>query len=177
MLASFALFLAAAVLFVPIFKRLGLGAVLGYMAGGVAIGPWGMGWITDVHSILHFSEFGVVLLLFLIGLELQPSRLWTLRKSVFGLGGAQVVLTGLVLTAAGRFFGLATQTAIVAGFGLAMSSTAFVLQMLGERGELVDHHGRAAFSILLFQDLAVIPFLAIIPMRSEERRVGKECRL
>jgi len=170
MLASFALFLAAAVLFVPIFKRLGLGAVLGYMAGGVAIGPWGMGWITDVHSILHFSEFGVVLLLFLIGLELQPSRLWTLRKSVFGLGGAQVLLTGLALTAAGRFFGLTMQTAVVAGFGLAMSSTAFVLQMLAERGELVDHHGRAAFSILLFQDLAVIPFLAIIPMLTGEGR-------
>lgn len=164
MLADIALFLAAAVLFVPLFKRLGLGAVLGYLAAGAALGPWGLRLISDVESILHFSEFGVVLLLFIIGLELQPSRLWRLRTPVFGLGGAQVVVTWVLLAGIAMASGLGTAAALVAGFGLAMSSTAFVLQMLGERKELTTHHGRAAFSILLFQDLSVIPFLALIPM-------------
>lgn len=164
MLTNIALFLAAAVVFVPLFKRLGLGAVLGYLAAGVAIGPWGLGLITDVESILHFSEFGVVLLLFVIGLELQPARLWRLRSSVFGLGGAQVVLTTLALGGVALWLGLPPASAFVAGFGLAMSSTAFVLQSLAERQELSAHHGRAAFAILLFQDLSVIPFLALLPM-------------
>jgi monovalent cation:proton antiporter-2 (CPA2) family protein len=158
MLIDIAIFLTAAVVFVPLFRYLGLGAVLGYLAAGIVIGPWGLGFVKDVDSILHFSEFGVVLLLFIIGLELQPSRLWTLRRIVFGLGGAQV---GLSMLAA---FGLKLPAAIVAGFGLAMSSTAFVLQMLAEKGELASRHGRAAFAILLFQDMSVIPFMAIIPL-------------
>ena len=164
MLTDIALFLAAAVLFVPLFRRAGLGAVLGYLAGGIALGPWGFKLITDVESILHASEFGVVLLLFVIGLELQPSRLWTLRRAVFGLGGAQVLLSTLVLSAAGWGMGLSGAAALVAGFGLAMSSTAFVLQLLAERNELTTRHGRASFAILLFQDLSVIPFLALIPL-------------
>src|SRR5437868_11035705 len=101
MLLDTAIFLAAAVIFVPLFRRLGLGAVLGYLAAGIAIGPWGFGFVGDVESIIHFSEFGVVLLLFVIGLELQPARLWTLRRSVFGLGGAQVVFSTLALLAVG----------------------------------------------------------------------------
>lgn len=171
MLVNIALFLAAAVVFVPFFKRLGLGAVLGYLCAGVAIGPWGLALISDVESILHVAEFGVVLLLFVIGLELQPSRLWHLRASVFGTGGLQVVLTSALLYVLLSRCGFAPLSALVAAFGLAMSSTAFVLQMLSERHELTTHHGRAAFSILLFQDLSVIPFLALVPMLGRQGQV------
>ncbi len=164
MLVNVALFLTAAVLFVPFFKRLGLGAVLGYLCAGVVIGPWGLSLITDVESILHFAEFGVVLLLFVIGLELQPARLWRLRQSVFGTGGLQVLLSTLGLFVIGWAWGIAPMAAFVAAFGLAMSSTAFVIQMLAERHELTTRHGRSAFAILLFQDLSVIPFLALVPM-------------
>ncbi|GAC1629456.1 MAG: monovalent cation:proton antiporter-2 (CPA2) family protein [Nevskia sp.] len=168
MLADIALFLAAAVIAVPLFKRLGLGAVLGYLFAGLVIGPWGLRLISDVESIYHFSEFGVVLLLFVIGLELQISRLWLFRRHVFGLGGAQVLLSTAALGGLALAGGLGAKAALVAGFGLAMSSTAFVLQMLGERKELTDRHGRAAFAILLFQDLSVIPFLALLPLLSEQ---------
>jgi glutathione-regulated potassium-efflux system ancillary protein KefC/glutathione-regulated potassium-efflux system protein KefB len=168
LLSETALFLAAAVVAVPIFRRLKLGAVLGYLSAGLAIGPWGLGLVTGVDSILHFAELGVVLLLFIIGLELQPSRLWVLRKSVFGLGGAQVALTALVLGAAALAFGLSWQSALVTGLGLAMSSTAFVLQVLAERNELKTRHGRSSFAILLFQDLSVIPLLALIPLLGGE---------
>lgn len=156
-------FLAAAVVAVPLSKRLGLGSVLGYLAAGIVIGPWGLKVISDVENVLHFAEFGVVLLLFLIGLELQPSRLWELRKSVFGLGGVQVALTGAVFTVLGMLFGLSFGAALVAGFGLSLSSTAFALQLLGEKNQLATDFGRASFGILLFQDLAVIPLLAILP--------------
>ena len=167
MLVDIALLLAAAVIAVPLFKRLGLGSVLGYLAAGIAIGPWGLRLISQVEDILHFSEFGVVLLLFVIGLELQPSRLWRLRTAVFGLGGAQVLLSALVLGGWALLrYHQTLPAAIVIGFGLSMSSTAFVLQLLGERKELTDRHGRAAFAILLFQDLAVIPFLALLPFLS-----------
>jgi glutathione-regulated potassium-efflux system ancillary protein KefC/glutathione-regulated potassium-efflux system protein KefB len=164
LLGQSAIFLGAAVVAVPLSKRLGLGSVLGYLAAGIVIGPWVLGLIGDVESILHFAEFGVVLLLFLIGLELQPSRLWVMRKSVFGLGGAQVLLTGAALAVAGVLWGLSLATAIVAGLGLALSSTAFALQILAEKNQLTTRHGRAAFSILLFQDLAVIPILALVPL-------------
>jgi monovalent cation:proton antiporter-2 (CPA2) family protein len=165
MLFDIALFLAAAVLFVPLFRRLGLGAVLGYLAAGAVIGPSGLGLIGQVEEVLHFSEFGVVLLMFLIGLELQPSRLWTLRRMVFGLGGAQILLSGILLAVAVSVIGAPSpQVAVTIGFGLAMSSTALVLQLLAERKELSTRHGRAAFSILLFQDMAVIPMLALIPL-------------
>jgi len=163
MLADIALLLLAAVIAVPLFKRFGLGSVLGYLAAGIVIGPWGLGLISRVGEILSFSEFGVVLLLFVIGLELQPSRLWRLRTAVFGLGGAQVLTTTVVLTGWALLRQQTWPAAIVAGFGLSMSSTAFVLQLLGERKELTDRHGRAAFAILLFQDLAVIPFVALLP--------------
>lgn len=165
-LGQAAIFLGAAVVAVPLSKRLGLGAVLGYLAAGVAIGPWGLGLVRNVDDTLHFAELGVVLLLFIIGLELQPSRLWALRKSVFGLGGAQVLVTGALLASAGYVFGLALGTAVVVGLGLSLSSTAFALQILAEKKQLTTRHGRSAFSILLFQDLAVIPLLALLPLLS-----------
>jgi glutathione-regulated potassium-efflux system ancillary protein KefC/glutathione-regulated potassium-efflux system protein KefB len=162
-LSEMAIFLAAAVLAVPLFRRLKLGAVLGYLAAGVILGPV-LRLVSGVDSIMHFAELGVVLLLFVIGLELQPSRLWVLRKSVFGLGGVQVLVTALLLGLAAIALGLTWQRAVVIGFALAMSSTAFVLQVLAERKELTTRHGRSAFAILLFQDLAVIPLLALIPL-------------
>lgn len=157
-------FLGAAVVSVPLFKRLGLGSVLGYLVAGAVIGPSGAQLIGDVENVLHFSELGVVLLLFVIGLELQPSRLWNLRHSVFGMGGAQVLLTGALLAAACLLFGLPLGTAVIAGFGLSLSSTAFALQLLAERNQLTTGYGRLAFGILLFQDLAVIPLLALLPL-------------
>ncbi|RKH68519.1 monovalent cation:proton antiporter-2 (CPA2) family protein [Corallococcus llansteffanensis] len=157
-------FLAATVVAVPLFKKLGLGSVLGYLAAGAAIGPYGAGLISDVENILHIAELGVVLLLFVIGLELQPSRLWSLRRSVFGMGGAQVVLTGVLLAGVGRVLGLSTSASIIAGFGLSLSSTAFALQLLAEKNQLTAEHGQLAFGILLFQDLAVIPLLAALPL-------------
>lgn len=159
-----AIYLSAAVIAVPLFKKLRLGAVLGYLAAGIIIGPHALGLVSDVENILYFSELGVVLLLFIIGLELQPSRLWVLRKSVFGLGGAQVVVTAAVLGLIVYSLGLTPESALVAGLGLSLSSTAFVLQILAEKNQLTTRHGRASFAILLFQDLAVIPILALIPL-------------
>jgi glutathione-regulated potassium-efflux system ancillary protein KefC/glutathione-regulated potassium-efflux system protein KefB len=162
-----AVFLLTAVLLVPLFQRLKLGAVLGYLGAGMLIGPWGLGMIGDVESTLEFAEFGVVLLLFLVGLERPPSRLWVLRRPVFGLGGTQVLATGTALSALGLAFGLSWQAALVAGFGLAMSSTALVLASLAERKQLATRHGREAFAVLLFQDLSVIPLLALLPLLSD----------
>ena len=164
MLSEAALFLAAAVLFVPLFKRARMGAVLGYLAAGLVIGPSGFGWAQDAEAVLHVSEFGVILLLFVIGLELQPARLWRLRREVFGFGGAQVLLTTAAFAGLAHLAGLSWTTALVIAFALSLSSTALVLQLLGERHELTAHHGRAAFAVLLFQDLAVIPFLALVPL-------------
>jgi glutathione-regulated potassium-efflux system ancillary protein KefC/glutathione-regulated potassium-efflux system protein KefB len=163
MLVQTAIFLACAVLAVPLSRKLGLGAVLGYLGAGMVIGPYGLKLISDVHAIYEFSEFGVVLLLFIIGLELQPSRLWVLRKQVFGLGLLQVLGTGIAMGAIAWMFGLRWQAALVAGLGLAMSSTALVLQTLAEKSQLTARHGRNSFAILLFQDLAVIPILAALP--------------
>lgn len=157
-------FLAAAVITVPLSRRLGVGAVLGYLAAGIAIGPALLGFVRDVDNILRFAELGVVLLLFVIGLELQPTRLWALRRSVFGLGGMQVALTSALLALAGIALGLPPATATVAGTALSLSSTAFALQLLAEKNQLTTHHGRASFAILLFQDLAAIPLLAVIPL-------------
>jgi glutathione-regulated potassium-efflux system protein KefB len=158
------LFLAVVVISVPLFKRLGLGSVLGYLVAGALIGPHGFRLIGDVEEAAHLAETGVVLLLFLIGLELQPERLWELRKRVFGVGGAQVALSGAVLALAALVLGLSWQAALVAGIGLSLSSTAFALQLLGERNQLATPMGQTAFGILLFQDLAVIPLLAVLPL-------------
>jgi monovalent cation:proton antiporter-2 (CPA2) family protein len=166
-LTQVALFLAAAVVAAPLAKYLRIGTVLGYLLVGVLIGPYGVGFVYSVYevtSILHFAEFGVVLLLFLIGLELRPKRLWALRASIFGLGGAQVGFTALVLAAIALMFGLAWPTALFAGLALSLSSTAFALQILEEKGELTLRHGRLAFAVLLFQDLAAIPLIALTPL-------------
>jgi monovalent cation:proton antiporter-2 (CPA2) family protein len=164
MLLQSAIFLAAAVIAVPVFKRLGLGSVLGYLAAGALIGPSGLGFVHDVESTLHFAEFGVVLLLFVIGLELQPSLLWRMRGQVFGVGGVQVLASTVLLTIAALALGLAPAPALVAGFGLSLSSTALVIQLLGEKSEMATAHGRVAFSVLLFQDMAAIPALALVPL-------------
>ncbi len=158
------LFLAAAVIIVPLSKRLGLGNVLGFLVAGVAIGPWGFKFVHDVDNIRHLSELGVVLLLFIIGLELQPSRLWALRRPVFLLGGAQVLGTGTLLLLAGLAFGLSFTAALIMGIVLSFSSTAFALQLLAERKQLTTHFGRTSFAVLLFQDLAAIPLLAVVPL-------------
>lgn len=157
-------FLAATVIAVPLSRRLGVGAVLGYLAAGLLIGPSVFGFISNVENILHFAELGVVLLLFVIGLELQPTRLWTLRRSVFGLGSVQVGVTSLLLALVAIALGMEPVSAIIAGSVLSLSSTAFALQLLAEKNQLTTHHGRASFAILLFQDLAAMPLLAIIPL-------------
>jgi monovalent cation:proton antiporter-2 (CPA2) family protein len=156
-----ALFLGAATIIVPVFRRFGLGDVLGYLGAGLLIGPWGLEFIDHPEEILHFAEIGVVFLLFIIGLELQPSRLWVFRKLLLGLGGLQVLITMAAIALVTRFLGQDWTVAVVIGCALSLSSTAFVLQIMAERQELMKPHGRAAFAILLFQDLAVIPMLAM----------------
>jgi glutathione-regulated potassium-efflux system protein KefB len=163
-LELFLIFLIAAVVAVPLFRRLGLGAVLGYLVAGVLMGPFGWRLVKDPASTLAFSELGVVMLLFVIGLELSPSRLWVMRRSVFGVGGLQVAVTALLIGAATALMGLGWKTNLVIGLGLALSSTAVGLQLLAERKELTSGYGRLAFAILLFQDLAAIPLLALIPL-------------
>jgi glutathione-regulated potassium-efflux system protein KefB len=166
-LTQVALFLAAAVMAAPLAKLLCIGNVLGYLLVGVLIGPFGVGFVYSVYevsSVLHFAEFGVVLLLFLIGLELRPKRLWAMRAAIFGLGGAQVGLCALVLAAIAMALGLPFPAALFAGLALSLSSTAFALQVLEEKGELALRHGRLAFAILLFQDLAAIPLIALTPL-------------
>jgi len=159
-----AVFLGATVLAVPMFRRLRLSSILAYLAAGVAIGPFGLAVIDDIEGVAHLAEFGIVLLLFVIGLELQPSRLRALRRSIFGLGVAQVVATTCVLTLVAHLLGLPLNAAFVTGFALSLSSTPLVLQLLAERHELNTQHGRPAFAILLFQDIAVMPMLAILPL-------------
>lgn len=159
------IYLAAAIVAVPIAKRLGLGSVLGYLIAGILIGPYALGVVGDQTDIMHFAEFGVVMMLFLVGLELQPSRLWKLRHSILGLGGLQVVLTAAVIFAfCYWFFSMHWQTALAIGLMLALSSTAIVLQSLEEKGWLKQEAGQNAFSVLLFQDIAIIPILALLPL-------------
>ncbi len=155
-------YLAAGVIAVPLFKRLGLGSVLGYLIAGMAIGPWGLKLVSQPEAILQIAEFGVVLLLFLVGLELNPARVWQLRKPIFGMGAAQVSATIAVVAAVGWALGLEPKVALVAGMGFAMSSTAIGLATLQEKNLLPTPGGQASFSVLLFQDLAVIPLLLIL---------------
>lgn len=158
------IFLVAGILAVPLASRFGLGSVLGYLVAGIVISPI-LGWLhVDVVSIQHFAEFGVVMMLFLVGLELEPKMLWQMRSRLLGLGGLQVVLTSLLVAAAGIAFGLYWTIALTLGMVFALSSTAIVLQTLGEKGLLRSDGGQASFSVLLFQDIAVIPMLAFIPL-------------
>jgi glutathione-regulated potassium-efflux system ancillary protein KefC len=164
LLSNALIYLAAAVLAVPLARRLGLGAVLGYLLAGMAIGPWGLRLIEDVEQMLHFSEFGVVMLLFLIGLELEPKRLWSLRRPIFGWGGLQVGACTLALFGAAVALGADWKTALIAALGLSLSSTAIALATLEERKLKATSAGSAGFSILLFQDIAAIPMIAAIPL-------------
>jgi glutathione-regulated potassium-efflux system protein KefB len=167
------LFLAAAVVVVPLSKRLGLSTVLGFLVAGVIIGPWGLRLVGgESDNVRHLSELGVVLLLFVIGLELQPVRLWALRRPVFLLGGAQVLGTGALLSFGGWLLELPLMTAIIAGLVLSFSSTAFALQLLAERKQLTTHYGRTSFAILLFQDLAAIPLIALVPLLAIDADMG-----
>jgi glutathione-regulated potassium-efflux system protein KefB len=164
LLAVGVVYLFAAVVAVPIATRLGIGAVLGYLLAGIAIGPWGLGFISDVEEILHFSEIGVVFLMFLIGLELNPSKLWALRRSIFGVGAAQVIFSAAVLAGLLLLTDFSWQAAVIGGIGLAMSSTAMALQLMRDKGMNRSEAGQLGFSVLLFQDLAVIPALALVPL-------------
>lgn len=166
-LIQVAVFLAAAAIAAPLGRIFRMGAVLGYLAAGIIIGPYILGplyKLDSVESILHFGEFGVVMLLFVIGLELRPVRLWSMRSAIFGLGSAQLVATSLVLAAIGLVLGLGLGQALFIGLALSLSSTAFALQILDEKGEINTRHGRLAFSVLLFQDLAAIPLIALVPL-------------
>ncbi len=154
--------LGAAVVMVPLFKRLGLGSVLGYLAGGLIVGPFGLGLFSDPQSILHVAELGVVLFLFIIGLEMQPSRLWAMRGEIFGLGLAQVVICIALLTCVGLALGYPVSVSFVSGTGFVLTSTAIVMQMLEERRELQSPKGRRIVAILLLEDLAIVPLLALV---------------
>jgi len=164
------IYLAAGVIAVPLFRKAGLGSVLGYLIAGVAIGPWGMRLISDPQTVFEFSEFGVVLLLFLIGLELNAQRVWAMRRAIFGLGGVQVVATIGAVGAIAMALGLPLAIGVVAGMGFAMSSTAIGLASLGEKNLLQTPGGQASFAVLLFQDLAVIPLLLVVALLAGESR-------
>lgn len=164
-LVQAATYLGAAAITVPIFNRLKLGSILGYLAAGVAVGPFGLDILHQTEGVFHVAELGVVLFLFVVGLELSLSRLWSMRKEIFGLGAAQMAVTGVII--AGLFMAadvMPMAAAAIAGFSLAFSSTAFALQWMKDRGELTTPHGRKSFAVLLFQDLAVIPLLAAVPI-------------
>jgi monovalent cation:proton antiporter-2 (CPA2) family protein len=160
--------LAATILAVPLFQRMRLGSVLGYLFAGIIVGPWGLGFINQTEEIRHIAEFGVIFLLFIIGIEMRLARLWAMRRMVFGMGTAQVMVTGLVIGGVALLLGQPLKIAVIIGFGLALSSTAFGLQILTERCELHTGHGRSAFSILLLQDLAVVPLLALVSLLATE---------
>jgi monovalent cation:proton antiporter-2 (CPA2) family protein len=167
------IFLGAAVVAVPLFRKLRLGSILGYLAAGLVIGPFGLGLFSDTTSVMHVAELGVVLFLFVIGLELNLSRLWAMRRDIFVLGTAQVVFTGLLamlypLLVVGRPW----QASLIAGLGLSLSSTALVMQLLGERGEVQHPHGQKSFAILLLQDLAIVPLLALVALLSPVEAAG-----
>ncbi len=156
--------LGAAVVGVPLFKRLGLGSVLGYLAAGLLLGPSGIGLISDPHSVLATAELGVVMFLFIIGLEMEPAKLWALRRQIFGLGVMQVAICGALLTGVGVLLGFAPIVAFVFGMGFVLTSTAIVMQILGERGELTSASGQRIVSILLLEDLAIVPLLAVVAL-------------
>ena len=156
--------LLAAVIVVPFFHAIRLGAILGYLAAGIVLGPWGLGLISEVEEIRHLGEFGVIFLLFVLGIELKPEKLWQMRKMVLGLGLGQLLITAGVIYSIALLFGVSQHAAIIIGFGLALSSTAFCLKLLAERGGISTLMGQMSFSVLLLQDLAVVPLLALVSM-------------
>jgi glutathione-regulated potassium-efflux system protein KefB len=160
--------LGAAVVAVPLFKRIGLGSVLGYLAAGLAIGPFGFGWFSDPQTIIHTAELGVVMFLFVIGLEMQPSHLWALRRAIFGLGSLQVLVCGAMLTLVGVAFGFSWTVSFISAMGFVLTSTAIVMQLLGERGDIATPRGQKIVSILLFADLLIVPLLAVVAFLSPD---------
>ena len=170
--------LGAAVVAVPIFRRLGLGSVLGYLAAGLLIGPFGLAWFSDAQAILHVAELGVVMFLFVIGLEMRPSHLWSLRGEIFGLGTLQIVACTVALTGVGLGFGFTLPVAFIGAMGFVLTSTAVVMQLLGERGDIALPRGQRIVSILLFEDLLIVPLLAIVAFMSPDvaARSGGESR-
>lgn len=160
-------FLAAAVIVVPLFKRLKLGSVVGYLVAGIVIGPAGLAFYSDPEAVYAVSELGIVMLLFIIGLELKPSRLWSMRRDIFGFGLAQIVICGAAIAIVAHLLGLNWPASIVIGSGLALSSTAFAVPLMEERSELTQPHGQRAFSILLMQDLAIVPLLALVTFMAQ----------
>ena len=160
--------LGAAVVAVPLFKRIGLGSVLGYLAAGLAVGPFGLGWFSDPQTIIHTAELGVVMFLFVIGLEMQPSHLWALRRAIFGLGSLQVLVCGAMLTLVGVAFGFSWRVSFISAMGFVLTSTAIVMQLLGERGDIATPRGQRIVSILLFEDLLIVPLLAVVAFLSPD---------
>ena len=158
--------LGAAVIAVPLFRRLGLGSVLGYLAAGLVIGPFGLGWFSEPESILHFAELGVVMFLFVVGLEMRPSHLWSLRRQIFGLGALQIAACTAALTGVGLAFGFPLPVSFIGGAGFVLTSTAIVMQLLGERGDIALPRGQRMVSILLFEDLLIVPLLALVAFMS-----------
>jgi glutathione-regulated potassium-efflux system protein KefB len=171
-LPSLLLFLGAAVIAVPVSKRIGLGAILGYLIAGIAIGPSGLALFTDTASIQHIGELGIVLLLFIIGLELQVSRLLSMRRDIFGLGGLQLAVCTLVIGGIAHAFGMSIPGSAITGIAFALSATAIALQVLNERGELQAPYGQRSFAVLLFQDISVVPILALVPLMAAEMGHG-----
>ena len=167
-LADILILLAAAIIAVPVFQRMGLGSVLGYLAAGAIIGPWGFSFIDQIDEIRHIAEFGVIFLLFIIGIGLKPAQLWAMRRTVLGLGTAQILVTGLAITGVALALDQSLKLAVIIGFGLALSSTAIGLQILTERGEMGTSHGRTTLGVLLSQDLAVVPLLALVSLLNAE---------
>ena len=173
--------LGAGVVAVPIFRRAGLGSILGYLAAGLVIGPFGFGIFTDPGAILHVAELGVVMFLFIIGLEMRPSRLWGLRREIFGLGAPQAGACAAALTGVGLLGGFPVAVSFVAGAGFVLTSTAIVMQLLEERGELATPKGQRIVSILLLEDLAIVPLLALVaflaPVAATAEETGLAARL
>lgn len=161
-------FIASAVILVPIFQKLGLGSILGYLVAGIIVGPFGLSLVHETEMLKHFAELGVILLLFIIGLEIQPAKLWQMRRKLFGLGDLQILSCSLAFMAIAIYFGMSAIPAAVIGFGLSLSSTAFALQTLQEKSQLGTEYGQSSFAVLLMQDLVAIPALAIIPTLSED---------
>lgn len=166
--------LGAAVVMVPLFKRIGLGSVLGYLVAGLIIGPFGLRWFTDPHAILHVAELGVVMFLFVIGLEMRPSHLWGLRKEIFGLGSIQILVCTLMLTLLGMLFGFSLPVSFISAMGFVLTSTAIVMQLLGERGDIALPRGQKIVSILLFEDLLIVPLLILVTFMSPKIRASTE---
>jgi glutathione-regulated potassium-efflux system protein KefB len=173
-LISVVALLGAAVVTVPLFRRLGLGSVLGYLAAGLAIGPFGLGWFSNPQAILHVAELGVVMFLFIIGLEMRPSHLWALRREIFGLGTAQIFACAVLLTGVGLAFGFPLAVSFISGMGFVLTSTAIVMQLLAERGDIALPHGQKIVSILLFEDLLIVPLLILVTFMSPISATGEE---